>query len=381
LLDTFKILIVIDKFKGSLTSSQACLAIKKGIEKRCVDLFPSCNLSIEVLPMADGGEGTLEVIEKNVGGIKHYASVSDPLYREIKVPFLLKNKTAFIEMALCSGLQLLTKDEYNPMITSTFGLGELILEAVRRGAEDIVVGIGGSATNDGGMGMLKALGYEFFDRRGDEALSLNEVYEISDFNVSQSLHKVKFTVACDVTNPLLGDKGASIIYAPQKGATPEMVEKLEIGMRNYAEICERFTGRCCRDYPGSGAAGGIGFAFKLFFDAEIIPGWIILSRLTNMEKLISTADLVITGEGSLDKQSVSGKLVYGVCMTGIKYNKTIWAFCGINHLNVNELSNLGISKVFEIITVARDIDDSIKNASYYLEQMAFNAISFLSSRP
>ncbi len=226
MLDTFKILIVIDKFKGSLTSSQACLAIKKGIEKRWVDLFPSCNLSIEVLPMADGGEGTLEVIEKNVGGIKHYASVSDPLYREIKVPFLLKNKTAFIEMALCSGLQLLTKDEYNPMITSTFGLGELILEAVRRGAEDIVVGIGGSATNDGGMGMLKALGYEFFDRRGDEALSLNEVYEISDFNVSQSLHKVKFTVACDVTNPLLGDKGASIIYAPQKGATLERVEKL-----------------------------------------------------------------------------------------------------------------------------------------------------------
>lgn len=381
MLDTFKILIVIDKFKGSLTSSQACLAIKKGIEKRWVDLFPSCNLSIEVLPMADGGEGTLEVIEKNVGGIKHYASVSDPLYREIKVPFLLKNKTAFIEMALCSGLQLLTKDEYNPMITSTFGLGELILEAVRRGAEDIVVGIGGSATNDGGMGMLKALGYEFFDRRGDEALSLNEVYEISDFNVSQSLHKVKFTVACDVTNPLLGEKGASTVYAPQKGATPEMVEKLEIGMRNYAEICEIFTDRCCRDYPGSGAAGGIGFAFKLFFDAEIIPGWMVLSRFANMEKLVSTADLVITGEGSLDQQSVSGKLVYGVCLTGIKYNKTIWAFCGRNHLNVDELSNLGISKVFEIRTIARDIDDSIKNASCYLEQMAFNAISFLSPKP
>jgi len=381
LLDTFKIVIIIDKFKGSLTSSQACCAIKKGIEKRWKDLFPSLNLSIEALPMADGGEGTLDVVEKNIGGIKHYVSVSDPLFREIKVPFLLKNKTAFIEMALCSGLQLLTKDEYNPMITSTYGLGELILEAVKYGAEDIIVGIGGSATNDGGMGMLKALGYKFFNRRGEEALSLNEVYEISDLNVSQSLHKVKFTVACDVTNPLLGENGASTVYAPQKGATPEMVDKLEIGMRNYADICEIFTGRCCRDYPGSGAAGGIGFAFKLFFDAEIIPGWMVLSRFTNMEILVSTADLVITGEGSLDQQSVSGKLVYGVCLTGIKYNKTIWAFCGRNHLNFDELNNLGISKVFEIKNIARDIDDSIKNASSYLEHMAFNAISFLSPKP
>ncbi|MEA5005674.1 MAG: glycerate kinase [Rikenellaceae bacterium] len=375
--EKFKILVVADKFKGSLSSEDACNAIKRGLENGCRNYMPGREILIHTLPMADGGDGTLDVVEKAIGGERIYATVSDPLFREIEVPFILRNKMAFVEMALCSGLQLLKKEEYNPSITSTYGLGETIIEALRQGAEEVVVGIGGSATNDGGMGMLKAFGYEFFDRRGNEALSLDNVCEISSKNVIPQLENVKFTVASDVNNPLLGERGASVVYSPQKGADSEMVELLERGMRNYSELCKEFAGKDLADYPGSGAAGGTGYAFKCFLNAEIAPGWQILSKLTYMDKLIAAADLVVTGEGLLDIQSVSGKLINGVCKISSDYNRSVWVFCGASLLSGEDAKEAGISKVFEISTIAKDREDSIINAADYLEKTAVQSAAYL----
>jgi len=375
--EKLKILIVSDKFKGSLTAVEACEAVKKGFTKGCEKLFPSKELIIHALPMADGGEGSLDVVERAIGGDKKYAVVSDPLFREIKVPYLLRNRLAFIEMATCSGLQLLKQQEYNPLKTSTYGLGEIIMDALKKGANEIIVGIGGSATNDGGMGMLKALGYSFLDRRGDEAIDLCDVYEISDLGVTDLLKDVKFTVASDVNNPLLGVRGASFVYGPQKGADQDMVGRLEAGMRNYSDVCETYCGKVCRDYPGTGAAGGVGFAFKLFLNAEIVPGWQILSKLTYMDKLIAVADVVATGEGSVDDQSISGKLVNGVCELARKHGAQVWVFCGENHLDYETLGKAGISRIFETSTLAKGKEDSIKNAGKYLEKIALNAATFL----
>lgn len=375
--EKFKILVVADKFKGSLSSEDACNAIKRGLENGCRNYMPGRGILIHTLPMADGGDGTLDVVEKAIGGEKIYTKVSDPFYREIEVPFILRNKTAFVEMALCCGIQLLKKEEYNPSITSTYGLGEVIAEAIGRGAEEVVVGIGGSATNDGGMGMLKALGYDFIDRRGEEALSLMDVCGISSNNVMPSLKKVRFTVASDVNNPLLGDRGATVVYSPQKGADLEMVDLLEAGMRNYSEVCKDFTGKDFADFPGSGAAGGTGFAFRSFLNAEIIPGWQILSKFTYMDKLIAAADLVVTGEGLLDYQSVSGKLVNGVCEISSDYKKNVWVFCGANMLTGKESKNAGIARVFEISKIAKDREDSIRNAVEYLETVARQSAAYL----
>lgn len=375
--EKFKILVVADKYKGSLSSDDACNAIRRGLEDGCRTIMPESEFLILTLPMADGGDGTLDVVEKAIGGERIYAKVSDPLFREIEVPFLLRNKTAFVEMALCSGIQLLKKEEYNPLTASTYGLGEIIVEAIGHGAEEVVVGIGGSATNDGGMGMLKALGYDFLDRRGEEALLLKDVCEISAKKVIQSLKMVKFTVASDVNNPLLGERGASVVYSPQKGADREMVEFLEIGMRNYSKVCNEFSGKNFAAYPGSGAAGGTGFAFKTFLDAEIAPGWQILSKLTYMDKLIAAADLVVTGEGLLDLQSVSGKLVNGVCKISSDYKKSVWVFCGSSILADDESKKTGISRVFEISKIAKDREDSIRNAEEYLETVARQSAAYL----
>jgi len=375
--EKIKILVVSDKFKGSLTAVEACEAVKRGLERGCLDSIPAPDVLIHSLPMADGGEGSLDVVENAIGGERLHAIVCDPLFREIRAPYLLRNKLAFIEMAASSGLQLLKREEYNPSVASTYGLGETILDALRSGARDIIVGIGGSATNDGGMGMLKALGYSFLDRRGEEALSLNDVYEISDEHVTELLNEVKFTIASDVNNPLLGENGASLVYGPQKGADHEMVGKLEVGMKNYADVCEVFTGRFCREHPGTGAAGGTGYAFKAFFDADIVPGWQILSRLTYLDKLIAAADIVITGEGSVDNQSISGKLVNGICVMAKKNNVRVWVFCGRNHLSEDAIKEAGIEKIFEISRLAKKNDDSIKNAAEYLEKTAYDSATFL----
>lgn len=366
-----KILIVTDKFKGSLTALEAAESIKNGL------LRSSASVKIRVLPMADGGDGTIDVVMNSAGGELKFINVYDPLFRVIYAPYLIKGERILIEMAKCSGLQLLKPKEYNPLKTSTYGLGQMILVAIGNNADEIIIGIGGSATNDGGMGLLKALGYRFTNASGGETEILADVAEINGAGVDPNIKKIRFKVACDVSNPLLGVRGATAVYGPQKGADAKMLEELERGMQNYAEVCEKFLGKSYSEYPGAGAAGGVGFAMIGFLGAELVPGWKVLSELTDLESLVKDSDLIITGEGSIDEQSISGKLIDGIAAIAKKHNKRLWAFCGINSLNEAQLMKAGIEKVFAISDIVNDQEESIKGAKKYLEKISFESATFL----
>jgi len=416
--DALTILIVTDKFKGSLTAVEACDSIKRGLLQG--SFGGGRSLDISLLPMADGGDGTIDVIKTSVGGEIKYAEVYDPLMRLARVPYLVKGNNVYIEMAKCSGLQMLTPKEYNPIKASTYGLGQLILAGVKEltnrdtdGIEEtndfgkindqgkkegqIIIGIGGSATNDGGMGMLRALGYRFIRGNKDdvasivkgtiavkEAQSLGEVSLIEDSDVSILIknrgtdsEKIKIMVASDVSNPLLGERGATAVYGSQKGADEKMVEELELGMQCYAKVCESYLGKSYSDYPGAGAAGGVGFALIGFMGAELVPGWKLLSELTDLESLIRESDLVITGEGNVDEQSISGKLIDGIASLTRKHNKRLWVYCGLNELNVEQLKHAGIERVFAISDIEINREVSIKGAKKLLEKISFDSATFL----
>lgn len=374
--EEFKILIITDKFKGSLTAKEAAECIRKGLLQS--SFGHGINQKIKILPMADGGEGTIDVIRKSKRGELIYAEVCDPLLRPIRAPYLLKGDKVFIEMAKCCGLQLLNENEYNPQKTSTYGLGQMILAAIEgTRVRDVVIGIGGSATNDGGIGMLRALGYRFYDDKGVETIFPGKVKKIDGAKVGLDLKRVQFKVASDVNNPLLGKRGATMVYGPQKGAGEKMLEEMERGMHNYANVCEEYLGKTYSSQPGTGAAGGVGFALKGFFGAELVPGWKVLSEFTNLEKIVKESDLIITGEGSIDEQSISGKLIDGVAEMAKKHSKRLWAYCGVNRLSVKQLVKAGIEKVFAISDIAGDIETSIKGAKKYLERISFDSATFL----
>ncbi|MFA6334013.1 MAG: glycerate kinase [Bacteroidales bacterium] len=368
-----KILIVTDKFKGSLTALEAAESIKNGL------LRSSGDFEINVLPMADGGDGTIDVIRSSAGGELKCVKVLDPLKKEVFAHYLAKDKMVFIEMAKCSGLQLLTPDEYNPLKATTYGLGQMILAAAGSNVEEIILGIGGSATNDGGLGVLRALGYKFTGRDGKETANLAEVAGIDGRDVNKNLGSVKFKVACDVNNPLLGKHGATRVYGPQKGADSKMVEELESGMKNWAGVCEQYLGKNYANFPGAGAAGGTGFALMGFLKAEMLPGWRVLSEVTDLERRVERADLVITGEGSVDQQSISGKLIDGVAAIAKKYSKPLWVYCGINNLTKHQLKKRGIERLFSISDIEKDKSTSMKKAKVYLEKISYNSATFLTN--
>jgi len=404
--EVLKILIVTDKFKGSLTAFEAAGTIKKGLEQG--SFGAGRRVEIRVLPMADGGDGTIDVIMKATGGEIRHIDVYDPLLRLVRAPYLIKGDKVFIELAKCSGLQLLKPGEYNPLKTSTYGLGQMILAGIKdlttggtveageinasgEKMGDIIIGIGGSATNDGGMGMLRALGYKFMSENGDkpegavkEAQTLGDITLIDDSGVGplfkrsgNGSKKIRILVACDVNNPLLGVHGASAVYGPQKGADKKMVDVLELGMQNYAKVCETYLGKSYSEYPGAGAAGGVGFALIGFLGAELVPGWKMLSELTNLESLVKDSDLVITGEGSVDEQSISGKLIDGIASLTRKHNKRLWVYCGLNGLNMEQLEQAGIERVFAISDIEINREESIKDAKKFLEKISFDSATFL----
>lgn len=399
----FNIVIATDKFKGSLTASEASMSIAHGLRLGAGARDLPYDLKVNVIPLADGGEGFLSVAGRSGFFKRKEVIVFDPLGRSFKSYYLLSEERAFavIEMAMASGLGLLEKDEYNPLEATSFGLGQLISAAIDEGVSHIIMGIGGSATNDGGTGMLQALGYSFKDMNGDEIRGgedefmsgsvLQNICTIDDSLVRKDLKKVKFTVACDVDNPLLGPAGATYIYAAQKGADESELVFLESGMRNFAEAAERylgfkssflcdsssFVGFDFSDFPGSGAAGGVGFATRSFLNAELIPGWRVAAELSGADDAISNADLVITGEGKLDSQTLSGKLVEGIATLAKRYEKLVWVFCGENILSQDELKAAHIERVFEIIKKSHSINDSISRAKEYLEKISQESATFL----
>ena len=287
-----KIVIAIDSFKGCLTSQEANRAAAEGVQSVCPDA------EVVQVPVSDGGEGFLEAFHVAIGGDIVDVSVRAPLMRQITAKYLLKGDTAVIEIAQASGLTLLTPEERNPMVATSYGTGQLVADAVRRGAKHIIVGLGGSATSDAGMGMLQALIDAFTDH--------------GNWNDIQELRDVRFTIASDVTNPLCGENGAAYVFAPQKGATPDMVLRLDERARKFAEVSALHFGYDRSTEPGAGAAGGLGYAFLQYLNAEYKPGIQLLLDTINFSSIIKDADLVITGEGAADSQTLMGKLPMGI---------------------------------------------------------------------
>lgn len=367
-----KIVIAPDSFKESLTAMEVAESIEKGLKS----VFPEADL-IKV-PMADGGEGTVQSLVDATGGNIFKQKVTGPLGELVEAFFgiLGNGKTAVIEMAAASGLHLVTKEKRNPLLTSTRGTGELILTALDRGVEHIIIGLGGSATNDGGAGMAMALGARLLDENGMEIAegggALLDLARIDITNMDKRLANVKIDVACDVDNPLTGDRGASAIFGPQKGATPEIIEKLDQNLAHYAKVIQRDLDKCIKDVPGAGAAGGLGGGLLAFLSAELKSGVNIVIAATGLAQQIQGADLVITGEGKIDGQTIYGKTPIGVAKTAKLFDVPVIAIAGNVTSDSTIVHEHGIDAVFSIIPGLIDLEDAFANADYYVESLSAN---------
>ena len=363
-----KIVVAPDKFKGSLSGIEFCDAVERGIKKQIE------NVTIVKLPLADGGDGTVDALKFYTGGKLIAAEVHDPLLRPIQARYLYAENEmlAFIEMAEASGIRLLKNDELNPLETSTYGTGELILDAINRGAKHILLGIGGSSTNDAGMGMANALGFRFFDAENNllegRGKDLNRLTTIDTSMVNTELRNIKFEVACDVDNPLFGPKGAASVYAKQKGATKRVVEELDAGLRNFNEKVETQFGKNLQNIAGAGAAGGLGAGCVLFLNAELKSGTELIKSIADFDEQVKDADWIVTGEGKFDEQTFSGKVIKGVLDS--RTNQQLAVFCGLSELTAEQIAAHKIDYLAEIIQQASGVEDSIKNAGKYLEEAA-----------
>lgn len=363
-----KIVVAPDKFKGSLSGIEFCDAVERGIKKQIE------NVTIVKLPLADGGDGTVDALKFYTGGKLIAAEVHDPLLRPIQARYLYAENEmlAFIEMAEASGIRLLKNDELNPLETSTYGTGELILDAINRGAKHILLGIGGSSTNDAGMGMANALGFRFFDAENNllegRGKDLNRLTTIDTSMVNTELRNIKFEVACDVDNPLFGPKGAAPVYAPQKGATKRVVEELDAGLRNFNEKVETQFGKNLQNIAGAGAAGGLGAGCVLFLNAELKSGTELIKSIANFDEQVKDADWIVTGEGKFDEQTFSGKVIKGVLDS--RTNQQLAVFCGLSELTAEQIAAHKIDFLAEMVKLATGVEDSIKNAGKYLEEAA-----------
>lgn len=367
-----KIIVAIDSLKGSLTSLEAGEAARAGI------LAISPSAQVKIFPLADGGEGTCFAITKSLGGVLKSVEVTDPLGKEVSAQFgeVLSKKLAVIEMANAAGLPLVPENLRNPLNTTTYGVGELILQAINDGCRNFVIGIGGSATNDCGIGMLTALGYNFGGIYGRD---LENVTAIDDSNVIPELRECKFRIACDVTNPLTGENGCSAVYGPQKGATPEIVAKMDGWIKNFGELSAEFINIDKKSVPGDGAAGGLGFSFRNYLHGELIPGVDLVLDAINIADDLKTADILITGEGRLDFQTAQGKAPSGVAKLAKKINPRIITI-GLGG-SVADISNeaSGIDAAFAILRSPMTLADAMnkKTASNNISETTAQIIRLI----
>ncbi len=354
-----------DSFKGSLTSMEAGAAVCSGILR----VYP--NAKISVLPMADGGEGTVEALTLGMGGELQSIKVTGPSDDQkitAQYGILRDKKTAIIEMAAAAGLTLLPLEKRNPLYTTTYGVGEILRDAIHKGCRHFIVGIGGSATNDGGLGMLQALGWQMLDNVGEavphNALGLERLAVIDDSTVLPELKECTFRIACDVTNPLLGQEGCSAVFGPQKGAPPNMIPIMDEWLQHYAELAKAKYPQANPQTPGAGAAGGLGFAFLTFTRANLESGINIVMKETRLEEQIAAADLVITGEGRLDGQTVMGKAPIGIARIAKKYEKPVIAFSGCVTPDARLCNTHGIDAYFPILRQVTTLSQALdpKNA-------------------
>lgn len=356
-----KMLIATDSFKGSLSSMQVARRMEEGIRR----VFP--DVDIDFVPMADGGEGTVETMIASLGGEFKYKKVLGPNGGYVNARYgVLTNGSAVIEMAEASGLTLVEHDKRNIMEASTYGTGELIRSALEDGCSNILIGIGGSATNDGGIGMAQALGASFKDKNRDEVglggKELSRIEYMDLKGIDPRLRKVKITVMCDVKNPLYGEQGAAQIYGPQKGATKEQIRELDKGLKHLADMTEKFLHKDFRWMEGAGAAGGLGMGMKAFLDAELKPGIEAIMDAANMDEHIKNADLVITGEGRIDAQSVCGKVIDGVAQKAKVYQKPVIAVAGSSEKNLSVVYEAGIDSIENAVCRPMTIEYAMQEA-------------------
>lgn len=363
-----KIIIAPDSFKGSLTAKEAASAMARGVRA----IAP--NAEIDIIPLADGGEGTLEALVASTHGQFKQVAASDPLGRSINGLYgvLGDGKTIVIEMAVVSGLLLLKENERNPLFTTTYGTGQLIRQALDSGCRELILGIGGSSTNDCGAGMAQALGVRFFRNDKTEILDkicgklLGDVAAIDNSRIHPTVRSAHITVACDVRNPLLGENGCTYVYAPQKGAKPEIVKQLEKNMTSFINIAEKTINRSVRDIPGAGAAGGLGAGLMLFLGAKLQPGIDIVMDACGFSERIKDADFILTGEGKIDGQTAFGKTIAGIASRAKLRKISVIAFAGKVE-NTDNLHRSGVTSCYSISPDTMTLEQSMTNAATLLQ--------------
>lgn len=355
-----KVVIAIDSFKGSLSSMEAGEAVKEGIQK-------VCDAKIVIRPVADGGEGTTETLVEGLGGTYRWIQVTGPDGEKVQAKYgiLPDGETVVMEMAQAAGITLIPPEKRNPRKATTFGVGEMIKDAVLQGGRKFIIGIGGSATTDGGVGMLQALGYQFLDKKGDSiGRGIEDLDQIEKIEVSDALPMLKecsFQIACDVTNPLCNETGAVYVYGPQKGVKESEKEELDGKMRHYAEKTRQYLKRDYSELPGAGAAGGLGFAFISYLPNVILKSGVeIITEAVGLEEEIQDADVVITGEGRLDAQTAMGKLPVGIAGLAKKYGKTVIAFAGSVTEDAVACNEKGIDAFFPIVREIVTLEEAMK---------------------
>ncbi|MFS9381965.1 glycerate 2-kinase [Citrobacter sp. ANG330] len=357
-----KIVIAPDSYKESLSATEVAQAIEKGFR----EIFPDAQYVS--VPVADGGEGTVEAMIAATHGSAHSALVTGPLGEKVNASWGMSGdgKTAFIEMAAASGLALVPPEKRNPLITTSRGTGELILQALDSGASNIIIGIGGSATNDGGAGMVQALGAKLCDANGTEigygGGSLNTLNTIDVSGLDPRIKQCAIRVACDVTNTLVGEQGASRIFGPQKGATEPLILELDRNLAHYADMIKKSLGMDVRNVPGAGAAGGMGAALMAFLGAELKSGIEIVTQALNLEEHIHDCTLVVTGEGRIDSQSIHGKVPVGVASVAKKYHKPVIGIAGSLTRDVGVVHQYGIDAVFSVLTSIGTLEEAFRGA-------------------
>ena len=357
-----KIVIAPDSYKESLSASEVAQAIEKGFR----EIFPDAQYVS--VPVADGGEGTVEAMIAATQGSEHHAWVTGPLGEKVNASWGMSGdgKTAFIEMAAASGLALVPPEKRNPLVTTSRGTGELILQALESGATNIIIGIGGSATNDGGAGMVQALGAKLQDANGTEigfgGGSLDSLNTIDISGLDPRIQHCTIRVACDVTNPLIGDNGASRIFGPQKGADEAMIRELDNNLSHYADVIKTSLRVDVKEVPGAGAAGGMGAALMAFLGAELKSGIEIVTTALNLEEHIHDCTLVVTGEGRIDSQSIHGKVPVGVAHVAKKYHKPVIGIAGSLTRDVGVVHQYGIDAVFSVLTSIGTLEEAFRGA-------------------
>ena len=365
-----KVCIAIDSFKGSISSKEAGEAARRGLKA----VYPKS--SVSVTGLADGGEGTVDAIITATGGKLVTASVTGPLGKPVKATYgiIPDTGTAIIEIASAAGLTLVPKKSRNPLHTTTYGVGELILHAISEGCRKFIIGLGGSATNDGGAGMLSALGVDLLDKKGKPikhgAAGLADLCEIRTHGMAKELKKCRFTVACDVKNPLCGELGASAVFGPQKGATEMTVADMDRSLEKFARLTKAENPKADPSREGAGAAGGLGYAFLSYLGAKMRSGIDIVMEATSLEDKIKVADVVVTGEGKIDGQSAMGKAPVGVARLAKKYKKPVVAIAGAVGEGAELCHDEGITAIFPILRAPSSLSEAMnsENAKKNLEE-------------